>query len=193
MFHKNRNKNLINVERFLLNDKHNGNNNPNSRNHNKFISNRNKKNNNQNSLNPLKKSSSQMSINNSYLNKTYNNIQSNSNKNTLQIKKNIPPNNMYGKHNKQRNINIKPYNKNDLKKTLLNYSVFNENINKKSKSLSQKKSKMDKNNYSFIKNKRNITPIFARGNNNKTFYKNNNKYNNKKIEIMILIYLKIEI
>ena len=71
MFHKNRNKNLINVERFLLNDKHNGNNNPNSRNHNKFISNRNKKNNNQNSLNPLKKSSSQMSINNSYLNKTY--------------------------------------------------------------------------------------------------------------------------
>ena len=180
MFHKNRNKNLINVERFLLNDKHNGNNNPNSRNHNKFISNRNKKNNNQNSLNPLKKSSSQMSINNSYLNKTYNNIQSNSNKNTLPIKKNIPPNNIYGKYNKQRNINIKPYNKNDLKKTLLNYSVFNENINKKSKSLSQKKSKMDKNNNSFIKNKRNITPIFARGNNNKTFYKNNNKYNNKK-------------
>jgi len=180
MFHKNRNKNLINVERFLLNDKHNGNNNPNSRNHNKFISNKNKKNNNQNSLNPLKKSSSQMSINNSYFNKAYNNIQSNSNKNTLPIKKNIPPNNMYGKYNKQRNINIKPYNKNDLKKTLLNYSVFNENINKKSKSLSQKKSKMDKNNYSFIKNKRNITPIFARGNNNKTFYKNNNKYNNKK-------------
>ena len=184
MFHKIRNKNLINLDRFLLNDKQNTKNYQNSRNHNKYISSRNKKNN-----NPLKKSSSQMSINNSYFNKTYYNIQSNSNKNSLPIKKNIPPNNnMYDKYKKtQRNINIKPYNKHDLKKTLLNYSVFNENINKKSKSLSQKKTincnniKMDKNNYSFINNRKNITPIFARGNNNnKTFCKNNNKYNNKK-------------
>ena len=177
-----RKKYLVGLDRFLLHDKQNPNNYLYVHIRNGLNSNKNKKGINQS--NPLKKSSSHISVNNSYMNKS--NI---SNNNKYKYNNNISPNNANHKSNSVKtNNNIRSYNmnnRNNYKRYLFNSSL-NEKNNKKINSLSRDSKtsngkyniKTDNKNNSFVNNQRSKTPILNRENNKIVYnFKNKNPIN----------------
>ena len=156
MSFKNQKESTIVSDNSQLKDKQNQNRNINFHINNNYNSGRNKKSFNQLFLKYLKKSSSQKSINDSYLNKSRFNIQNFLNKSELITKRKYSPNSFYKKYsNTQRNIKLKLNNKQCLKKMLLNPSVFNDKNKRKINSLSKNSSiNNSKNNLSVFNSKK---------------------------------------